>query len=315
MRIDHPLKLAFMGSPEFSLATLHVLLDAGHDVVRVYAQPPKPAGRGQHEQACPVHAAARDLGIDVRTPKSLRDAEEQAAFAALGLDAAVVVAYGLILPKPILDAPRLGCLNVHASLLPRWRGAAPIQRAIIAGDTETGVGIMKMDEGLDTGGVLAEQRTPISAHETASSLHDRLSAMGAELLRETLQKFAAGQLAPQPQAADGITYAHKLDRSESRLDFTKPAALLEREIRALNPWPGTWFEVGGERIKVAEAAVIDAVADAPGKIVDEHLTIACGAGGLRPIRLQRPGKGMMEAEAFLRGFAVPPGSVIACPKG
>ncbi len=315
MSTAHPLKLAFMGSPEFSMATLHGLLADGHDVVRVYAQPPKPAGRGQHEQACPVHAAALELGIDVRTPKSLRDADEQAAFRALGLDCAVVVAYGLILPKPILEAPRLGCLNVHASLLPRWRGAAPIQRAIIAGDQQTGVGIMKMDEGLDTGGVLAEQRTPISADETASSLHDRLAAMGAALLGETLRKYAEGRLVPQPQSRDGVTYAHKLDRSESRLDFTKPAALLEREIRALNPWPGTWFEIGGERIKVAAAEVVDTVAEAPGRIVDDQLTIACGTGGLRPLKLQRPGKGMIDAEAFLRGFVVPSGTVIAGPGG
>jgi len=302
-----------MGSPEFSLPCLHALLAEGHDVVRVYAQPPKPAGRGHKEQPCPVHAEALRLGIEARTPKTLRDAAAQAEFAALGLDAAVVVAYGLILPKAILEAPRLGCVNVHASLLPRWRGAAPIQRAIIAGDTQTGVGIMKMDEGLDTGAVLAEQRTSIRVDETASSLHDRLSAMGAALLVETLDGYADGRITPSPQASDGVTYAHKLERRESRLDFTKPAVVLEREIRALNPWPGTWIEIAGERIKIGAGEVVGRTDGAPGQIIDERLTIACGEGALRPLRLQRPGKGMMDAEPFLRGFSVPLDSVISNP--
>lgn len=297
-----------MGSPEFSLGTLHALLDAGHEVVCVYAQPPKPAGRGHKETPCPVHAEAIRLGIDARTPKSLRDAEAQAAFRALDLDCAVVVAYGLILPVEILDAPRLGCLNVHASLLPRWRGAAPIQRALIAGDRETGVGIMKMDAGLDTGGVLAEARTPITADETASTLHDRLAEMGASLLVETLERYAAGGLSPEPQPEAGVTYAHKLERQEGFLDFTKPAAELERTIRALNPWPGTWFEHDGARIKVAEAAVVEGVAGDPGMVVDDLLTIACADGALRPHRLQRPGKSMTDADAFLRGYPVSPGT-------
>ncbi|MEX2312346.1 MAG: methionyl-tRNA formyltransferase [Rhodospirillales bacterium] len=299
-----------MGSPEFSLPCLTALIERGHDIVRVYAQPPKPAGRGQRERMCPVHAAATERGIEVLTPKTLRDADQQASFAAFDLDAAVVVAYGLILPKDILDAPRLGCLNVHASILPRWRGAAPIQRAIIAGDAETGVGIMKMDEGLDTGGVLAEQRTPIAPDETAGTLHDRLSMMGAGLLVDTLERYASGALSALPQSPDGVTYAEKLDRREGRLDFTKPATTLEREIRALNPWPGTWVEIDGERIKIAAARIVEGVNDKPGTVVDDQLTIACASGAIRPLRLQRPGKGMMDAGDFLRGFPVPIGRIL-----
>ncbi|MEX0694331.1 MAG: methionyl-tRNA formyltransferase [Rhodospirillales bacterium] len=299
-----------MGSPEFSLPCLTALIERGHDIVRVYAQPPKPAGRGQRERMCPVHAAATERGIEVLTPKTLRDADQQASFAAFDLDAAVVVAYGLILPKDILDAPRLGCLNVHASILPRWRGAAPIQRAIIAGDAETGVGIMKMDEGLDTGGVLAEQRTPIAPDETAATLHDRLSMMGAGLLVDTLERYASGALSALPQSPDGVTYAEKLDRREGRLDFTKPATTLEREIRALNPWPGTWVDIDGERVKIAAARIVEGVNDKPGTVVDDQLTIACASGAIRPLRLQRPGKGMMDAGDFLRGFPVPIGRIL-----
>ncbi|MBO6947913.1 MAG: methionyl-tRNA formyltransferase [Rhodospirillales bacterium] len=297
-----------MGSPEFSIPALHALIEAGHEVVCVYAQPPKPAGRGHKETPCPVHAEAIRLGIEARTPKTLRDPDEQAAFRDLDLDCAIVVAYGLILPQEILDAPKLGCLNVHASLLPRWRGAAPIQRAIMAGDAETGVGIMKMDAGLDTGGVLAEARTSIATDETATSLHDRLSRMGAELLTETLPIYAGGELAPTPQPDDGVTYAHKLERGEGRLDFTTPASELERKVRALNPWPGTWFEYSGERIKVAAAAHDPSASGVPGTIIDNALTIACGEGGLRPLKLQRPGKSMTDTDAFLRGYAMPAGT-------
>jgi methionyl-tRNA formyltransferase len=299
-----------MGSPEFSLPTLHALIDAGHEVIRVYAQPPKPAGRGHKETPCPVHAEAIRLGIKARTPTSLRDPDEHAAFRNLELDCAVVVAYGLILPLEILEAPQLGCLNVHASLLPRWRGAAPIQRALIAGDTETGVGIMKMDEGLDTGGVLAEARTPISTDETASSLHDRLAGMGAALLVDTLEKYGDGSITPAPQPDAGVTYAHKLDRTEGRLDFTKSAAELERTVRALNPWPGTWFECAGERIKVAAAEVVADVSGPPGTVADDRLTILCGNEGLRPLRLQRPGKSITDVDAFLRGYPIASGSVL-----
>lgn len=297
-----------MGSPDFSLPTLHALINAGQEVVCVYAQPPKPAGRGHKETPCPVHAEANRLGLQTRTPKTLRDPEEQAVFRDLDLDCAVVVAYGLILPAEILEAPRLGCVNVHASLLPRWRGAAPIQRALIAGDTETGVGIMKMDTGLDTGGILAEARTPITECETASSLHDRLADMGAELLVRTLDGYAAGDIEPVPQPETGITYAHKLERGEGHLDFSKPAAELERTIRALNPWPGTWFEYAGERIKVAGAEIVPGVSGEPGSVLDGALTIACGDGALRPLKVQRPGKSMTDVQAFLRGYPIGSGS-------
>jgi methionyl-tRNA formyltransferase len=276
-------------------------------VVCVYAQPPKPAGRGHKETPCPVHAEALRLGIEARTPKTLRDAETQSAFRALELDCAVVVAYGLILPEEILEAPRLGCLNVHASLLPRWRGAAPIQRALIAGDLETGVGIMKMDAGLDTGGVLAEARTPIAADETAESLYDRLAAMGATLLADTLDKYAAGEITAVAQPDAGVTYAHKLERGEGALDFSRPAAELERTIRALNPWPGTWFEHDGVRIKVAACEIVPG-SGVPGTVIDDHLAIACADGALRPLRLQRPGKSMTDVDAFLRGYPIPQGS-------
>ncbi len=307
------LRLAFMGSPEFSNATLTALLDAGHDVVRVYVQPPRPAGRGQKQRLCPVHALAESRGIDVATPKSLKDPAEQEAFRALDLDAAVVVAYGLILPQEILDAPRLGCLNVHASILPRWRGAAPIQRAIMAGDAETGISIMKMDAGLDTGPVLAEARTPIAGDETAESLHDRLAAMGAELMADTLPKYAAGEIAPVPQTDAGATYAAKIDKAEGALDFSKPAAELDRQMRALTPWPGAFFECNGDRIKVMAATVDDSPVDAePGTVLDDCLTIATGAGTFRPTTIQRAGKGAMAADDCLRGFPVDPGTALGC---
>lgn len=303
-----PLRLAFMGSPEFSVTTLRALIDAGHEIVCVYAQPPKPAGRGQRERPCPVHAEANRLGIPARIPKSLRADDVKAEFAELNLDAAIVVAYGLILPQEVLDAPKLGCLNVHASLLPRWRGAAPIQRAIMAGDTETGVGIMKMDEGLDTGDVLAEARTPIADDETASTLHDRLSEMGASLLVPTLSTFAAGDLVANAQSTDGVTYASKLERGEGLFDFQASAAEIERKVRALNPWPGTWFEHEGVRIKVGAVELQGDTNAEPGTVIDDALTIACGEGAVRPVRLQRPGKGMMDVDAFLRGYPIKPGS-------
>ncbi len=296
-----------MGSPEFSVTTLRALMDAGHEIACIYAQPPKPAGRGQKERPCPVHAEAIRLGIPARTPKSLRADDVQSEFATLNLDAAIVVAYGLILPPKILDAPKLGCLNVHASLLPRWRGAAPIQRAIMAGDKETGVSIMKMDAGLDTGDVLAEARTPIADDETASTLHDRLSEIGASLLVPTLSAYAAGDLVAKAQPADGITYASKLERSEGHIDFQALATEIERKVRALNPWPGTWFEHNGVRIKVGAVDVQGDANAAPGTVIDNTLTIACGVGAVRPVRLQRPGKGMMEVDAFLRGYPIEPG--------
>jgi methionyl-tRNA formyltransferase len=283
------------------------LLDAGHEVACVYSQPPRPAGRGHKEQPTPVHAFAAAKGIEVRTPKSLKSAEEQARFAALDADVAVVAAYGLILPKPILEAPASGCLNVHASILPRWRGAAPIQRAILAGDAETGVTIMQMDEGLDTGAMLLVERTPITPETTASSLHDALATQGARAIVDALARL--DQLTPVAQPEDGVTYAHKLAKDEGKLDWTRPAEELERQVRGLTPWPGVWFELGGERIKVLAAEVAPGVG-APGTTLDDHLTIACGTRALRPTRVQRAGKGAMATEDMLRGFGVPKGTVL-----
>ena len=303
------LDLIFMGSPDFSIPALQALLDAGHRVKCVYAQPPKPANRGQRETPCPVHAFALEKGLPVRTPKSLKGADEQAAFAELKADAAVVVAYGLILPKAVLDAPRLGCLNIHASLLPRWRGAAPIQRAIQAGDAETGVTIMQMDEGLDTGAMLLTGKLPITETATAGALHDDLSALGSDLIVRALEGLLAGTLTATPQPDDGVTYAAKLGKAEGRLDWTRPAAELARTVRAFDPWPGTWFEVGGERIKVLAAEAVESSSDAaPGTVLDDRAAIRCGQGALRPLRLQRPGKGAMEAADFLRGFDFPKGT-------
>ncbi|MAN80021.1 MAG: methionyl-tRNA formyltransferase [Rhodospirillaceae bacterium] len=303
------LDLIFMGSPDFSIPALQALLDAGHRVSCVYAQPPRPANRGHKETPCPVHAFALEQGLTVRTPKSLKDPADQAAFATLKADAAVVVAYGLILPQAVLDAPRLGCLNIHASLLPRWRGAAPIQRAIQAGDHETGVTIMQMDAGLDTGDMLLTGKLPITDTTTAGALHDDLSALGAKLIVTALEGLEAGTLPATPQPDAGVTYAAKLDKAEGRLDWTKPAAELARTVRAFDPWPGTWFEVGKERIKVLAAEAVDGDDDVqPGTVLDDRATIQCGAGALRPTRLQRPGKGAMDAGDFLRGFDLPQGS-------
>lgn len=307
------LRLAFMGTPGFSVPVLDALVAAGHEIACVYSQPPRPSGRGQAVRPGPVHARATALGLAVRTPARLKAAEDQQAFAALALDAAVVVAYGLILPKPILDAPRLGCLNVHASLLPRWRGAAPIQRAIMAGDTETGVMVMQMDEGLDTGPVLAERRLAIPPRATAGWLHDRLSLLGAELLPPTLADYAAGRIVPQPQSGAGITYAHKITAEETRLDWREAAAALDRRVRALSPAPGSWFEApGGERIKVLET-VPEGFSGAPGTVLDDSLTIACGSEALRLTRLQRAGKREMAAGELLRGWTLAAGTRLPLP--
>ncbi|WP_173977727.1 methionyl-tRNA formyltransferase [Magnetospirillum sp. UT-4] len=296
-----------MGTPDFSVPILAALMEAGHDVACVYSQPPRPAGRGHKEQPTPVHAFAAARGLEVRTPKSLKGAEAQAEFAALDLDVAVVAAYGLILPKAVLDAPRLGCLNVHASLLPRWRGAAPIQRAIQAGDCETGVTIMQMDEGLDTGAMLLMERLPITATTTAAGLHDALAAMGARMMVDALARLP--DLVPVPQPAEGITYAAKLAKDDGRLDWSRPAAELERQVRALNPWPGVWCELAGERLKVLAAEIADG-RGAPGTVLDDGLSVACGAGALRPTRVQRPGKAPMSTAEMLRGYAVPRGTVL-----
>ena len=298
------LRLAFLGTPEFAVPSLAALLAAGHEVACVYSQPPRPAGRGRKLRPSPVQAEAERRGIEVRTPRTLRDAEVQRDFAALGLDAAIVVAYGLLLPKPILEAPSRFCLNVHASLLPRWRGAAPIQRALLAGDAETGVTIMQMDEGLDTGPMLLQERVPIGPRDTAASLGARLAERGAARLVEAL----AGAPAPVPQPAEGVTYAAKISKEEGRLDWRREAAELERVVRALD----AWMELGGERVKVLEAAVEEG-AGAPGTVLDHRLGIACGAGLLRPLVLQRAGRAPTEVDAFLRGFRVPPGTVLPCP--
>jgi methionyl-tRNA formyltransferase len=298
------LRLAFLGTPEFAVPSLAALLAAGHEVACVYAQPPRPAGRGRKLRPSPVQEAAAAQGIEVRTPRTLRAPEVQRDFAALGLDAAVVVAYGLLLPKPVLEAPRRGCLNVHASLLPRWRGAAPIQRALLAGDAETGVTIMQMDEGLDTGPILLREAVPIGPGETTARLAARLAALGARLVVEALARSPA----PVPQPEEGVTYAAKIAKEEGRLDWRRDAALLERVVRALD----AWFALGPERVKVLEAAV-EPGEGAPGTVLDDRLAIACGAGVLRPLRLQRAGRGPAELEAFLRGFPVARGTVLPCP--
>ena len=311
------MRLAFLGTPDFAVKSLAELVASGHEIAAVYAQPPAPRGRGQQLHPSPVQAFAEKLGLDVRTPKSMRDPGEIAAFQALDLDAAVVVAYGQILPAAVLDAPRLGSFNLHASLLPRWRGAAPIQRALLAGDAETGVTIMQMDEGLDTGAMLRVGRVPIGPRTTAGELHDTLAALGAGLVVETLADLDAGRVRPEPQPAEGVTYASKLSRDEGRLDWRNPAAELERAVRALNPWPGVWFDHGGERIKVLAADLAEGEPGAPpGRVLDRpDLTVACADGSaLRPIRLQRPGREPVDAAAFRRGYALPPGTDLSDPE-
>ncbi len=286
-----------MGSPAFAVPALRALLAAGHTIACVYSQPPRPSGRGHAVQRCAVHEAADALGLPVRMPARVRrDAAEHAAFAALDLDAAVVAAYGLILPPEMLAAPRRGCLNIHASLLPRWRGAAPIQAAILAGDAESGVTIMQMEAGLDTGPMLLRQAVPITAETTAVTLQDALSALGARLILKALADWPAAE----PQATEGATYAAKLTRQDGRLDFARPAAVLDRQVRALTPWPGTFAEFGGETLKVLTASPV-AGAGMPGSVLDRAFTVACGTGALRLDRVQRAGRPAMSGEAFLRG--------------
>ena len=303
------LRLVFMGTPEFAVPGLAALVEAGHEIAAVYTQPPRPAGRGHRARPSPVAEFAADRRLKVRWPSGLRDPEAQRQFTALGLDAAVVVAYGLILPRPILEAPRLGCINLHASLLPRWRGAAPIERAIQAGDAETGLTLMQMEEGLDTGLVLASERMPIAADETGGSLTRKMAERGGQLLPGWIAALAAGRLAPRPQPLDGVTYADKLTRAEARLNWTKSAEALERQVRAFDPWPMGWFLVGAERVKVLKA-VLDPGAGAPGTVLGPGLTVACGSGALRLLGVQRPGRAAMPDEALLRGFAIPPGTVL-----
>jgi methionyl-tRNA formyltransferase len=302
------LRLAFMGSPDFSVPALRALHEAGHEIAAVYCQPPRPAGRGQKETPCPVHRAALELGLPVRTPARVRkDTAEHEAFAALDLDAAVVAAYGLILPPAMLEAPRRGCLNIHASLLPRWRGAGPIQAAILAGDAESGITIMRMEEGLDTGPMLLRESVPIGPHTTTPELHDALAALGGPLVLRALTENPPA--VPQPE--DGVTYAPKLGKEDGRLNWTQDAAALDRRVRALNPWPGTFFRHGEDVIRLLTAEPEPGAAGAaPGTVLDGTPRIACGDGVLRLTRLQRAGRGAMPADAFLRGYPLPPGSVL-----
>jgi methionyl-tRNA formyltransferase len=296
-----------MGTTGFVVPSLERLREAGHEVVAVYTQPPRPAGRGQKLRPTPVHEAAERLGLMVRTPRTLKDREAQAEFAALGSDLAVVGAYGLLLPKPVLDAPRFGCINLHASLLPRWRGAAPIERAILAGDTETGISIFQMEEGLDTGPVYAMRPIPIGPATTAPALHERLAALAAEMLPEVVAGIAAGSLPAIPQPEAGITYARKLARDEGRLDFAQPAAALERSLRALNPSPGCWCEVRGERLLLLDADVVQRQGE-PGTVLDLPLTVACGEDALAVRLVQRAGRRAMTPDELQRGFPLPPGT-------
>lgn len=304
------MRIAFMGTPDFSVPAFDALREAGHEIACVYTQPPRPAGRGQKERTSPVQLAAEAAGIEVRTPVSLKDADAQADFAALDLDAAVVVAYGLILPAPILEAPRRGCINIHASLLPRWRGAAPIQRALLAGDTETGVTIMQMDEGLDTGPELLREPVEITEDMNAGGLHDALSELGGRLIVDALAGLEDGSVKPTPQIEDGVTYAHKLERGEERIDWSRSAAEVARHVRGFAPWPGAWFEYDGDRIKVL-ATEVTAGSGKSGAVLDDALTVACGTGAIRLLRVQRAGRAAMEAEAYLRGQAVPKGAHFA----
>lgn len=308
------LRIAFMGTPDFSVPALAELIAAGHDVVAVYSQPPRKSGRGMSETPSPVHAFAQAQGIEVRTPEKLKGADEQAAFRDLDLDVAIVAAYGLILPQAILDAPRLGCLNIHASLLPRWRGAAPIQRAIMAGDKETGVAIMQMEAGLDTGPVLLAERTQIGATETAGELHDRLSLIGSGLMVRALAALERGSLEATPQPEEGVTYAAKIDKAEARIDWSRPAAELDCHIRGLAPFPGAWCEMERDgktqRVKVLRAQPVEGNG-APGTALDDALTIACGTGALKLLQVQRAGKGVQQTDEFLRGFPVAGGTVLS----
>jgi methionyl-tRNA formyltransferase len=299
------MRIVFMGSPEFAVPSLNALVEAGHEIVAAYAQPPRPAGRGKAERKTAVHERAEQLGIEVRTPRTLRDAEEQERFRRLDADLAVVAAYGLILPEPILEAPRQGCINVHASLLPRWRGAAPIQRAILAGDTVSGVTIMRVDEGLDTGPMLLKRELDIRG-KSAGQVTEEMANLGAEVLVDWLDNPTP----PQPQPADGATYAAKIDKAEARIDWSSAADQVERQARAFSPVPGAWFEANGERIKLLEAAAGGDASDRPGLVLDDCLTVACGQGYIRPLKVQRAGRAPMSPGELLRGFVIRKGTVL-----
>lgn len=298
------MRVIFMGTPAFSVPVLDALVAAGHEIACVYCQPPRPAGRGKKERLSPVHQRARDLELPVRTPASLRDPDAQAAFRDVNADVAVVVAYGLILPRAILEAPAHGCLNIHASLLPRWRGAAPIHRAILAGDTQTGVCIMQMEAGLDTGPVLLRKAVDIGAEETTAALHDRLSDLGAGLIVEALSQI--NDLVPEPQPETGVTYAEKIDKSEAQVDWTRDAVEVDRLIRGLSPFPGAWTMDGETRIKLLASRVADGQG-APGAVLVDPLRVVCGNGAVELLRLQRAGKGVQDADSFLRGWPMPAG--------
>lgn len=300
------MRIIYMGTPEFAVPALEALVAAGHQVVAVYSQPPRPAGRGKALRPSPVHQRAEALGIEVRTPVSLKDPEVQADFAALDADVAVVAAYGLILPRAILDAPRQGCMNIHASLLPRWRGAAPIQRAVLAGDNVTGVTIMDMEAGLDTGPMRAKYVTSVEG-KTAGALTDELAQAGAALMVEVLDDISLHPAMPQPE--EGVTYAAKIDKAEARIDFTRPAIQVERQIRAFNPVPGAFFEYGGERFRIL-AAHVEHEDGAAGAMLDDALLIGCGHGAIRPTLIQRAGKATMTPDDLLRGFDMPAGSQV-----
>jgi methionyl-tRNA formyltransferase len=308
------MRIAFMGTPDFAATVLSALHAAGHEIAAVYTQPPAPRGRGQALRPAPAHALAESLGLDVRAPASMRDPAAIEAFADLGLDAAVVVAYGQILPKAVLDAPRLGCFNLHASLLPRWRGAAPIQRAIMAGDPLTGVEVIRMTEGLDEGPVLASASLRIDRMETAGSLHDRLAALGARLMVEALARIERGEAVETPQAEEGATYARKIKPAEARIDWTRPAPEVDRQIRGLSPFPGAWFEApsdkGPVRVKALLSSVEEGAGD-PGALLDNVLLVACGEGAVRLHRAQREGKAPQDTPEFVRGFPLPKGTRLA----
>jgi methionyl-tRNA formyltransferase len=308
------MRIAFLGTPEFSVACLAELVAAGHEIACVYSQPPAPRGRGPDLKPSPVHAFADSLGLPVRTPVSMKTAEQIEAFQALDLDAAVVVAFGQILVAQVLDAPRLGCFNLHASLLPRWRGAAPIQRAIMAGDAVTGVQVMRMSVGLDEGPVLMGEQVRIDALETAGSLHDKLAAVGSRMLPVALAAIERGGARETSQSEEGVTYAKKIKSAEARIDWTRPAAEIDRHIRGLSPFPGAWFEAPSEKGPVRVKALLSRVEDAEGMsgtMLDDNLLIACGDGAVRLLKAQREGKGVQDAEVFVRGFPLATGTVLA----
>ncbi len=303
------MRVVFMGTPDFAVTALARIAER-HEIAAVYCQPPRPAGRGQQDRPSPVEVFARARGLPVRTPKGLKAKEAQDEFAAWNADIAVVAAYGLILPLAVLEAPKRGCVNIHASLLPRWRGAAPIQRAIMAGDTKTGVTIMQMDAGLDTGAMLLTGEVLIAGTTTAGELHDALALCGGDLILKALDGIAAGTLAATPQPAEGVTYAAKIDKAEAKVDFSRPALDVARHINGLSPFPGAWFGHGDERIKALRAETVSG-GGAPGVVLDDALTIACASGAVRLLTVQRAGRGPAPAEAFLRGYALPKGTRLA----